>query len=104
MNSPRGNAQTAVLLVISGYLGVITARVTGSPIFGVMGLAGFLFAAAIGVGVLLQQFRAGLDEPRAKKHASKRDGEYRATEDGRPVPTRTETPKSRPRATDYRNL
>ena len=60
MNGPRGAVLIAVLLLISGYLG-------GSPIFGLMGVAGFVFAIAVLIGEAISQFRQGFNEPRQEK-------------------------------------
>lgn len=67
MNGPRGAVLIAVLLLISGYLGVMTAHIAGSPIFGLMGVAGFVFAIAVLIGEAISQFRQGINEPRQEK-------------------------------------
>lgn len=102
MNGPRGTILLAVLLVISGYLGVIARSLTGTPLFGLMGLAGFLFAAALVLGEVLARFRSGLAEPRVKERKPKPDGEYRETRDGGPVPTFLDPPKRSIREDYYR--
>lgn len=80
MDGPRGTVVLAVLLVISGYLGFIAGHVSGFPLFGLMGVAGFAFAIAVLVGEAIAQFRAGLaeprdEEPRRTPHASALDPE-----------------------------
>ncbi len=67
MNGPRGAVLIAVLLLISGYLGVMTAHIAGSPIFGIMGFVGFVFAITTLIGEAISQFRQGFNEPRQKK-------------------------------------
>ena len=54
----------AILLVGVGFLGVITANLTGAPLFGLAGSAAFVLAAAIGAGALLGAIREGFNTPR----------------------------------------
>lgn len=98
MNGPRGDVLLAVLLVIAGHLGVIAGSLTSAPMLNLMGIAAFLFAVALIVGMLIGQFRAGMRE---RQPAQRRTAEY-VGEDGGPVPT--VTPRQRPRAVDYRSL
>lgn len=63
MNSPRGDVLIAVLLVIAGQLGFIARALTGTPLFGLMGLIGFVLAAAVLIGTAINAIRAGLDAP-----------------------------------------
>lgn len=53
----------AILLVGVGFLGVITANLTGAPLFGLAGFAAFVLAAAIGVGALIGAIREGFNAP-----------------------------------------
>lgn len=101
MNSPRGDVLLAVLLVIAGHLGVIAHALTGSPLFGLMGLAAFAFAAAVLLGTVIAQIRAGFNEPR--KPRARRSAEYFG-DNGRPIPEPVREPRKRPRTEDYRSL
>lgn len=49
--------QTALHLVGLGFLGVIASNVSGGIIFGLTGYVAFLFAAAIGVAMLIRAAR-----------------------------------------------
>lgn len=99
MNSPRGDVLLAVLLVIAGHLGVIARALTGAPFFGLMGLASFVLAVAVLVGMLVRQFRVGLNEPSAPRR--RRSAEY-VGEDGKPIPA--DRPKPQRSPVDYRSL
>lgn len=99
MNSPRGDVLLAVLLVIAGHLGVIATALTDTPLFGLMGLASFVLAVAVLMGMLVRQFRVGRDEPSPPRQ--RRSAEY-AGEDGKPVPA--DRPKPRRSSVDYRSL
>lgn len=61
MNSTT--ATNAILLVGVGFLGVIAANLTGTPLFGLAGFAAFVLAAAIGAGALLGAIREGFNTP-----------------------------------------
>lgn len=96
MNGPRGTALLVVLLLISGYLGFIARALTGVPLFGLMGLVGFLFAAAIGVGALIGQFREGFAEPKNPGGASSQNSsQQRNRKDAGPAEQPTESYRDR---------
>lgn len=99
MNSPSGDAQLAVLLVIAGLLGFIARALTGTPFFGFIGLAGFVFALAVVIRPLVDHFRAGASEQR--KPRQRRSAEY-IGEDGGPVPA--DASRSPRNDVDYRTL
>lgn len=102
MNSPRGDVLLAVLLVIAGHLGVIARALTDTALFGLMGLASFVFAVAVLMGMLIRQFRVGASEPSEKRQRP--SAEYLGTIDGAPVPEPGREPRKRARAEDYRSL
>ena len=54
----------AILLVGVGFLGVIASHVAATPLFGIVGVAAFVLAIAIGVGALLGVVREGFNTPR----------------------------------------
>ena len=54
----------AILLVGVGFLGVIASHVAATPLFGIVGVAAFVLAIAIGVGALLGAVREGFNTPR----------------------------------------
>ena len=62
--------QTALHLVGLGFLGVIASNVSGGIIFGLAGYVAFLFAAAIGVAMLIRAARdaSASRETRARAH------------------------------------
>ena len=56
-------ATNVILLVGVGILSGIGAHITGTPIFGFLGLCAFALAGATIIGTLINAFRTGLDQP-----------------------------------------